>query len=118
VQGMSQANLDVAVGMIFSNVIAFFIVVVTATVLFSKDSSAGTAAEIAQALEPVAGSYAKYLFAIGIVGAGLLASSTPSSCRRSVRWRPPRLCGYGGRRRPDDWVAHRACRASAEHCRY
>ncbi len=41
----------------------------------------------------------------------------PSSCRRSVRCPPPRRRGYGGRRRPDDSAAHRACRASAEHCR-
>jgi Mn2+/Fe2+ NRAMP family transporter len=61
-------------------------------VLFSKDSSAGTAAEIAQALEPVAGSYAKYLFAIGIVGAGLLAipvlaASTAYSVAGLAGWR-------------------------------
>ena len=92
VQGMSRANLDVAVGMVFSNVIAFFIVVVTATVLFSKGTSAGTAAEIAQALEPVAGSYAKYLFAMGIIGAGLLAipvlaASTAYSVAGLAGWR-------------------------------
>jgi Mn2+/Fe2+ NRAMP family transporter len=92
VQGMSRANLDVVVGMVFSNVIAFFIVVVTATVLYSKGTTPGTAAEIAQALEPVAGSYAKYLFAVGIIGAGLLAipvlaASTAYSVAGLAGWR-------------------------------
>ena len=47
-----------------------------------------------------------------------VASSIPSFCRRSAQCRPPRPCGYGVRRRLDDWAAHRAYRASAEHCRY
>src|SRR5664279_4306181 len=41
-----------------------------------------------------------------------------SFCHRSVRCRPPRRRGYGGRRRPDDSAAHRAYRASLGHCRY
>jgi hypothetical protein len=44
--------------------------------------------------------------------------SIPSFCRRSARCRPPPRRGYGGRRRPDDSAAHRAYRASVEHCRY
>ena len=44
--------------------------------------------------------------------------SIPSFCRRSVRCRPPRRRGYGGQRRPDDSVAHRAYKASRVHCRY
>lgn len=96
VQGMSRANLDVVVGMVLSNVIAFFIIVLTATVLFSKSSSAGTAAQIASALEPVAGPYAKYLFAIGIIGSGLLAipvlaASTAYSVAGIAGW--PRSLG-------------------------
>jgi len=47
----------------------------------------------------------------------LTGRTTPSSCRRSVRCRPPRRAGCGGRRRPGDSAAHRAYRASAERCR-
>ena len=73
VQGIRKSNLDVASGMIWSNVTSFFMIVVTATVLHPHNSNVDTAAGIAQALEPLAGSYAKYLFATGIIGAGLLA---------------------------------------------
>lgn len=74
VQGISRANLDIAAGMIWSNISGFFIIVVSAAVLHGHGSSSNlTAADIANALGPVAGSYAKYLFAIGIVGSGLLA---------------------------------------------
>ena len=44
--------------------------------------------------------------------------SIPLFCRRSVRCRRPRRRGYGGQRRPDDSVAHRAYKASRVHCRY
>lgn len=64
---------DVATGMIFSNIIMFFIIAVTGAVLFSKGISINTAADAASALAPFAGSYAKILFAIGIIGVGLLA---------------------------------------------
>ena len=45
-------------------------------------------------------------------------ATIPSSCRRSVRYRPPRRRGYGERRRRDDSAVHRAYKASVEHCRY
>ncbi len=73
VQQITRTNLDVAVGMIWSNVTAFFIIVATGTVLFAHHSSIKTAADAAKALEPFAGTFAKYLFAVGIIGAGLLA---------------------------------------------
>ena len=44
--------------------------------------------------------------------------SIPSSCRRSVRCRPPRRREYGGRRHPDDSAVHRAYKASVERSRY
>ncbi len=73
VQGIGRSNLDISVGMVWSNITAFFIMVVTGSVLFSHGASINTAADAARALEPVAGAQAKYLFAVGIVGAGLLA---------------------------------------------
>ena len=73
VQRISQTNLDVTVGMIWSNVTAFFIIVATGAVLYTHHASVRTAADAARALEPFAGQYATVLFAVGIIGAGLLA---------------------------------------------
>jgi Mn2+/Fe2+ NRAMP family transporter len=73
VQRMSRSNLDIAAGMIWSNVTAFFIVVATGAVLFSRHTQIHSAADAARALEPLAGPYASVLFSVGIIGAGLLA---------------------------------------------
>ena len=73
VQRISQTNLDITVGMIWSNVTAFFIIVATGAVLFTHHAQIHTAADAARALEPVAGHYATVLFAVGVIGAGLLA---------------------------------------------
>jgi Mn2+/Fe2+ NRAMP family transporter len=59
--------------MIWSNVTAFFIVVATGAVLFSRHTQIHSAADAARALEPLAGPYASVLFSVGIIGAGLLA---------------------------------------------
>jgi Mn2+/Fe2+ NRAMP family transporter len=92
VQSMSRTNLDIAVGMVWSSVIAFFIMVTTGTVLFAHHLSMTSAADAATALEPVAGPYARYLFAVGIIGAGLLAipilaASTAYSVAGLLGWR-------------------------------
>ena len=73
VQGISRANIDIAAGMIWSNVTAFFIIVATGAVLFSHHAQIHSAADAAQALQPFAGPYATVLFSVGIIGAGLLA---------------------------------------------
>lgn len=73
VQRISQVDLDITIGMIWSNVTAFFIIVATGAVLFTHHASVRTAADAARALEPFAGRYATVLFAVGIIGAGLLA---------------------------------------------
>jgi Mn2+/Fe2+ NRAMP family transporter len=73
VQGMNQRNIDITVGMIWSNLTAFFIMVSTGSVLYEHHASIKTAADAARALEPFAGRYATDLFAVGIIGAGLLA---------------------------------------------
>jgi Mn2+/Fe2+ NRAMP family transporter len=92
VQSIPRVDLDVRVGMIWSNVTAMFIMIVTGTVLFSHGAEAESAADIARALEPLAGSYAKYLFAVGIIGAGflsipVLAASTAYSVAGLAGWR-------------------------------
>lgn len=67
-------RLDVIVGSLFSNLVAFFIIVSTAATLFVAGVNIETAADAARALEPLAGVYAKELFAIGLFGASMLAA--------------------------------------------
>lgn len=68
------ARADVVIGMTFADIIAAFIVICTAATLYTHGirdiDSAATAAE---SLVPIAGVYAKYLFAIGLFGAAMLA---------------------------------------------
>ena len=73
VQSLSRTNVDVAAGMVWSNVTAFFIVVATGAVLFSHHAQIRSAADAAHALQPFAGPYATVLFSVGIIGAGLLS---------------------------------------------
>ena len=92
VQSMVRTNLDIAAGMIWSNLTAFFIIVATGSVLYAHHATIQTAADAAKALEPFAGQYAKYLFAIGIIGAGLLAvpvlaASTAYSVAGLLGWK-------------------------------
>jgi NRAMP (natural resistance-associated macrophage protein)-like metal ion transporter len=65
---------DTYFGMVFSNVIALCIVVATAVTLNQQGiTSIQTSAQAAEALKPVAGEFAFAVFALGIVGTGLLA---------------------------------------------
>ena len=66
--------VDTWAGMIVSNVIGFFIIVATAATLHARGTTTiDTAADAAEALRPVAGQLAFFLFALGIIGTGLLA---------------------------------------------
>ena len=68
------ARADVIVGTIFSCMIAAFIVISTAATLHVAGiRSIDSAATAAESLVPIAGEYAKYLFAIGLFGAAMLA---------------------------------------------
>ena len=73
VQGISRRNVDITAGMLWSNLTAFSIIVATGAVLYSHHATIKTAADAARALEPFAGKYATVLFAVGVIGAGLLA---------------------------------------------
>jgi Mn2+/Fe2+ NRAMP family transporter len=73
VQRLNRSTVDIVVGMVWSNITAFFIIVATGAVLFSRHAQIRTAADAARSLEPFAGHYATALFAVGIIGAGLLA---------------------------------------------
>ena len=67
-------HADVNAGMIFSNVVAFFIIVTTASTLGAAGRhDIATAQQAAQALRPLAGPFAELLFALGMVGTGFLA---------------------------------------------
>ena len=71
---MKRTSRDVLTGMIFSNIILYFILLATGVTLHgSGQTEIETAAQAAAALEPVAGPAAKYLFAAGIIGVGFLA---------------------------------------------
>lgn len=69
-----NAHFDVNVGMVFSNLVMFFIIVTTALTLFAHGkTNIQTAQDAALALEPLAGHLASLLFMLGMVGTGLLA---------------------------------------------
>lgn len=73
-EDLPMARADVIVGTIFACVIAAFIVICAAATLhFEGITSVDSAATAAAALEPMAGTYAKYLFAVGLFGAAMLA---------------------------------------------
>ena len=72
-QKMRGAALDIAIGVISGNLIAYFIIISTASTLFVHHQNISTAVDAARSLEPLLGPIAKYLFAFGLIGAGLVA---------------------------------------------
>jgi NRAMP (natural resistance-associated macrophage protein)-like metal ion transporter len=90
---VTNLRIDTALGMFFSQMITFFIIVSVASTLGALGSvHIDTAAEAAEALRPVAGDFAFLLFALGIVGTGLLAipvlAGSVSYCiAEAFRWR-------------------------------
>jgi Mn2+/Fe2+ NRAMP family transporter len=73
-EDLTVARADVIVGTTFALMIAAFIVISTAATLNKQGiTNIDSAAVAAEALAPVAGNYAKYLFAFGLFGASMLA---------------------------------------------
>ena len=71
---LERIKFDTYVGMMFSNLIAFCIMLTTAATLYTAGiSEIQDAAQAAAALRPLAGDFAFALFALGIIGTGLLA---------------------------------------------
>ncbi|WP_256565532.1 MULTISPECIES: NRAMP family divalent metal transporter [unclassified Bradyrhizobium] len=71
---LAQSRRDILVGMAFSNVIMYFIILSTgATLHKAGQSDISTAAQAAEALKPLAGNAASALFSIGIIAVGFLA---------------------------------------------
>lgn len=85
VADLRYERIDVATGAVLTGVIGAFIVIACAATLRPAGISIDDGAEAAQALEPVAGSLASTLFAVGFLGAALLAAAiVPLSTAYSV----------------------------------
>ncbi|HET6826859.1 MAG TPA: Nramp family divalent metal transporter [Amnibacterium sp.] len=70
---LRNGRIDVFTGMVFSVLIMFAIIAATGATLGLHHRSVSSAAEAAKALEPIAGTYAGALFAIGFIGSGILS---------------------------------------------
>jgi Mn2+/Fe2+ NRAMP family transporter len=70
-----NTKIDVSFGAAWGNIISAFIIIVTAATLFSAGIVVEDAKDAALALEPLAGNWAGLLFAVGLLGASLLAVS-------------------------------------------
>jgi NRAMP (natural resistance-associated macrophage protein)-like metal ion transporter len=71
---LQRIKIDTYIGMAFSNLIAYFIILTAAATLHAHGKTdINSAAEAAEALKPIAGSFAALLFSLGIIGTGLLA---------------------------------------------
>lgn len=90
---IKEMRTDIWVGMFLSNLVMFFIIAVCANTLFINGiTNINTAADAASALRPLAGHWAFLLFAIGIIGTGLLAipvlaGSTAYAISESFGWK-------------------------------
>ncbi|MGC1370767.1 MAG: Nramp family divalent metal transporter [Candidatus Sulfotelmatobacter sp.] len=75
-RGLQASRWDVIVGCIFTDVVAWFIIVACAATLYVHGyRDIKYAADAAQALKPLAGQYAYILFAVGLFNASLFAAS-------------------------------------------
>jgi len=73
-KAFERIRADTLIGMAFSNVIAISIIMTTAAALHEAGiTNVETSAQAAEALRPIAGAFAFVLFALGIIGTGLLA---------------------------------------------
>ena len=71
---IKDAHADVNTGMVYSNLVMFFIITTTAVTLGAHGKhDIATAQDAAEALRPLAGNFAYWLFTLGMVGTGMLA---------------------------------------------
>ena len=90
---LGRIKTDTFIGMGFSNLVAYFIILTTAVTLGEHGiTTIQTSAQAAEALRPVAGEFAFFLFAMGIVGTGMLAvpvlaGSAAYAVTESFRWK-------------------------------
>jgi NRAMP (natural resistance-associated macrophage protein)-like metal ion transporter len=105
---LQVAGLDVASGMLFSSVVMYFIYLATAATLHeSGQTHISSAAQAAQALEPIAGPAATILLALGLIGSGMLATPILAASasyavaeafnwRAGLGWKPSRAKRFYG----------------------
>jgi Mn2+/Fe2+ NRAMP family transporter len=92
-EAITRMRIDVWSGMFVSNLVMFFIIVVCAATLYTAGiTNITTAATAALALEPFAGRFALTLFALGIIGTGMLAipvlaGSSSYAVSESFNWK-------------------------------
>jgi NRAMP (natural resistance-associated macrophage protein)-like metal ion transporter len=90
---MARMQLDTLVGMGLSNLIALFIMLTTAATLNAHGiTDIQTSSQAAEALRPIAGNFAFTVFALGIIGTGLLAlpvlaGSAAYAVGEALQWR-------------------------------
>ena len=90
---LRQSRNDVVTGMFFSNLIMYFIILTTAATLHAHGKTTiATAQDAAEALRPLAGNGAYWLFSLGLIGAGMLgvpvlAGSSAYAVAEAARWR-------------------------------
>jgi NRAMP (natural resistance-associated macrophage protein)-like metal ion transporter len=90
---LRRIKIDTYIGMGFSNLIAFFIILsAAATLHVAGITQIQTSAQAAQALRPIAGDFSFLVFSLGIIGTGLLAvpvlaGSTAYAVADSFGWR-------------------------------
>ena len=90
---LKYANWDVASGMLFSNVVMYFIMLATAATLFKAGNvDIQSAADAAQALKPLAGEAAYLLLAVGLIGTGfmcvpILTASAAYAMAEALGWK-------------------------------
>ena len=88
-----RSNIDVNVGMFFSNSVMYFIILTTAATLHAHGvTEVTTAQQAAEALRPLAGNGAYWLFTLGIIGTGMLsvpilAGSCAYAIAEAAAWR-------------------------------
>lgn len=90
---LQRARIDVITGMFASNFIMFFIILTTAATLHSHGvTHIDTAKQAAEALRPLAGNAAYWLFSLGLIGTGMLgvpvlAGSSAYAIAEAAAWR-------------------------------
>jgi NRAMP (natural resistance-associated macrophage protein)-like metal ion transporter len=107
----ARIRMDTLVGMAFSNIIGIAIIMTTAATLHANGkTNIETSAQAAEALRPLAGVFAETIFALGIIGTGLLAipvlaGSTAYAIGEGRKW------SVGLSRKPEKAVAFYAALA-------
>ncbi|MGA7414789.1 MAG: divalent metal cation transporter [Bryobacteraceae bacterium] len=90
---LRKSRNDTMTGMFFSNLIMYFVILTTAATLHAHGTTTiSTAREAAEALRPLAGNGAYWLFSVGLIGAGMLgvpvlAGSSAYAIAEGARWR-------------------------------